>query len=107
MDALAITLGTHIRQFFGFARIHRNIVFAGVLTHDHSFIDGFAGFNHQAAALLNHVQRVGHGFAAFHADERPVFAGDNFAAVSAVFMEEMTHDTEASGLIDQIGLKSD
>ncbi len=53
------------------------------------------------------LRGVGHGFAVFHADEGAILAGDDVAAIGAVFVEEMAHDAEAAGHVDEIGLETD
>ena len=107
LNAFAVTLRTHVGQLFRFARIDRDIVLASVFADDHAFINRVAGLDHQPAAFLDHVQRVSHGFAAFHADQRTVLARGDFAAVRTVFMEQMAHHAEAAGLVDEIGFETD
>ena len=77
------------------AGIDGDVVFAGVFADDHAFVDLLARLDHEPAALLDHVQGVGGGFAGFHADERAVLAGGDLAAVGAVFVEEVAHDARA------------
>ena len=96
LNAFAVALRTHVGQAFCLARVDRDIIFAGVFADDHADVNLVARLDHQTAAFLHHVERVGGGFAAFHADERAVFARGNFAAVRAVFVEEMAHHAHAA-----------
>ena len=75
--------------------IDRDVVLARVFADDHAFVNLVARLDHQAAAFLHHVQRVGHRLAVFHADERAVLARGDFAAVRPVFVEQMAHHAHA------------
>ena len=94
-------------SFFALHGIDRDVVFARVFADDHAGVNRVARLDHQAAALLDHVQRVGHRLAALHADQRAVLARGDFAAVRAVFVEQMAHHAQAAGLVDQVGLEAD
>src|SRR6185503_1685072 len=65
------------------------------------------GDDHEASALLDHVQGVAGGFAVVHADEGTVLAGGNLAAVGSVFVEEVAHHAHALGGVDEVGLEAD
>ncbi len=107
MDAFAVSLGAHVGQLFGFARVDGDVVFAGVFANDHAGVDFVARFHHKASAFLDHIQGISHRFAAFHADKRAVLAGGDLASIWPVFVEEMAHHADATGLIDQVGLEAD
>src|SRR5438034_4280070 len=107
LDALAVALGAHVGQLFRFAGIDRDVVVARILPDDHSFVNPVARLDHEPAALLNHVERIGHGFAVSHAAHRPVLAGRNRAAIGPVFVEEMTHHAEPAGRVHEVRLEPD
>ena len=63
--------------------------------------------DHQAAALLHHVQRVRGGFAGVHGNQGAVLAGGDLAAVFTVLVEEVAEHAHALGHVDQVGLETD
>ena len=100
-------MGTHIGQLLCFARIDWDLVFARIFTDNHSFVDLVARLDQQASSLLHHVQRIGNGFAVFHADQRSVFPRSDFATIGAVLVKEMAHHTKAAGHVDKVGFEPD
>src|ERR1022692_4198264 len=107
LDAFTVALRTHVGEALFLDGIDGYVVLAGVFTNDHADINHLAGPDHQASAFLHHVQRVVGGFAGIHADERTVLARRDFAAILAIFVEEMAHHAHALGRVDEVGLEAD
>src|ERR1019366_2413812 len=106
-DADAFALGAEVRELLFAHGIDRDVLVAGILADDHALVNLLARANEELAALLAHHQRIGGGLAGLGGDEGAGDAGEDFAGVGAVFLEEMAEHSAAAGGVDDVDLHAD
>ena len=90
-----------------FGRVAGHVTPWGVFAHDHAAVDFFARADEELAAVLDHIERVGHGFALLHAYQGTGLAGGDLSAVRAVFEEGVAHHAVAGGHRYEVALEAD
>src|SRR5690606_18360605 len=84
-----------------------DVLVAGIFADDHALVNLFAGTDEEFAALLAHEEGVGGGLAGLGGDERAGDAGEHFAGVGAVFLEQVAGDAAAAGGVDHVDFEAD
>src|SRR5205814_9596450 len=77
-----------------------------IFSDDHSFVNALLWANEKPAALLNIVERVSRADSRFHRHHHTTTASSDFAFERRVFAKQMTHQTFATGQVDEIGFKA-
>src|SRR5207237_8582140 len=106
LDALTLTLRTHCVDMFCFAGIDWQISRARVFTDDHPFVNVLLWADEKPAAFLNVVERVGRADSRFHRHHHTTTTSSDFAFERRVFAKKMTHQSFATGMVDQICFKA-
>src|SRR4029077_7379466 len=98
---------THVRKMFRLAGIHWQIFWPRVLAYDHSFVNVFLWLDEKPAARLDLVERVSSADSIFHRHHHSATAPTNLALEGGIFAKKMTHQSFATGQVDEIGLEAD
>src|SRR6478609_4942917 len=103
----AFTLRAEVRELLFADGVDGDVLVAGILADDHAFIDLLARIDEELAALLAHHEGIAGGLAGLGRDERAGDAGEHFARVRAVFLEEMAEHAAATGGVDDVDFHAD
>src|SRR5690606_20501469 len=108
IDVLVLARRTNVGELLFPNRVHHQIVVAAVYADDHALVERVLGRDEHASALLQLPQRVGHGLAVVLADQHAVAPLAEIAFLDVVvIVENVAHDTGATGQVEEVGLKAD
>ena len=105
-DGLVCGRRALVAQLLGLRDVDVHVAFLGVLAHDHALVALVAGLDEHRAALLQGVERVGHGLVRCHSDHDTVLAADDLAADGAVLAEAVREDGLAVRDVEDLGAQT-
>ena len=107
VDCVVGAFGAHIGEFLTLADVDDDVALACVLTYDLAGVDFVAGVNKELAVVLEFVEGVGVGCAAFECYERAVDALVDVAFPGFEAEESVCHDGFAGGGSHEVGAQTD
>src|SRR5439155_4418645 len=87
--------GAHVGELLLLHDVDVDVLFAGVLAHDHPFVDALAGTQEHLAAVLNVLDRVGGGLPRAVGDQRAGDAVRNLSLPDLVAVEQVVEPAGA------------
>src|SRR5690606_7464924 len=107
LDVLVAARSAHVRELLLAGDVHLEIGGMAVLADHHAVVDGHAGAVEERAALLQREERVGHGLAVAHRDDRAALALRDRALPRLPPIRLAGHDALAAGDGEELVAEAD